>query len=205
MQIGTQTRERVVQALTDNTDPMLYPTVEHVDLEGRTVIVVAVTESEDKPILVRGRAYKRVGAADVSMSRAEYERLLLTRRQAPFDQKLVEGATYADLDEAKVQDFLRWRQVAYPDATPPSAPLPQVVTEMLEGAREREGEWTPTYTGLLFLGRNPQRLLPRSEVKLARFQGTTTQAFIDRLIAHGSCRRCWTRQSDSSDGTRARP
>ncbi len=186
VQIGAQTRERVVQALTNNTDPILYPTVEHVDLAGRTVIVAKVTESEDKPILVRGRAYKRVGAADVSMSRAEYERLLLTRRQAPFDQKLVEGATYADLDEAKVQDFLRWRQVAYPDAPPPSAPLPQVVTEMLEGAREREGEWMPTYTGLLFLGRNPQRFLPRSEVKLARFQGTTTQAFIDRLIAHGT-------------------
>jgi ATP-dependent DNA helicase RecG len=127
-----------------------------------------------------------VGAADVPMSRAEYERLLLTRRQPPFDQQLVEGATYADLDEARVQDFLRRRQDAYPDMTFPSAPLPQVVAEMLEGARERDGELVPTYTGLLFCGRDPQRFLPRSEVKLARFQGTTTLAFIDRLIAHGA-------------------
>ena len=182
VQIGAQTRERVVQAITDNTDPTLYPSVEYVDLDGKTVIVVTVSRSEDRPHLVRGRAYKRVGAADVQMSRAEYERLLLARRQPPFDQQLVERATYADLDEAKVRDFLRRRQEAYPGTTLPSAPLPQVVAEMLEGARERDGELVPTYTGLLFFGRNPQRFLPRAEVKLARFQGTTTLAFIDRLI-----------------------
>ena len=186
VQIGAQTRERIVQAITDNTDPTLYPSVEYVDLNGKTVIVVMVSRSEDRPHLVRGRAYKRVGAADVQMSRAEYERLLLTRRQPPFDQQLVEGAIYADLGEAKVQDFLRRRQEAYPDATPPGAPLPQVVVEMLGGARERDEELAPTYTGLLFFGQTPQRFLPRAEVKLARFQGTTTLAFIDRLVVHGT-------------------
>jgi len=186
VQIGAQTREQVVRAVTDNTDPTLYPSVEYVDVNGNTVIVVAVARSEDRPHLVRGRAYKRVGAADVQMSRAEYERLLLARRQPPFDQQLVEGTTYADLDEIKVRDFLRRRQEAYPDATPPGAALPQVVAEMLEGARERDGELVPTYTGLLFFGRDLQRFLPRAEVKLARFQGTTTLAFIDRLIVHGT-------------------
>lgn len=186
VQIGAQTKERVVQAITGNTDPTLYPSVEYVDLDGKTVIVVVVTRSEDRPHLIRGRPYKRVGAADVQMTRAEYERLLLTRRRPPFDQQLVEGATYADLNETKVQDCLRRRQEAYPDTTLPVAPLPRVVAEMLEGVREREGDLMPTYTGLLFFGQNPQRFLPRSEVKLARFQGTTTLAFIDRLIVHGT-------------------
>ena len=87
VQVGAQTRERVVQAITDNTDPTLYPSVEYVDLDGKTVIVVTVSRSEDRPHLLRGRAYKRVGAADVQMSRTEYERLLLARRQLPFDQQ----------------------------------------------------------------------------------------------------------------------
>jgi len=186
VQLGSQTREQVVQGITGNTDPTLYPSVEYVDLNGRTVIVVAVARSDDRPHLVRGQAYKRVGAADVQMDRTEYERLLLARRQLPFDQRLVETAAYADLDEAKIQDFLRRRQEAYPDTTLPDAMLSRVVIEMLEGAREREGELVPTYTGLIFFGRNPQRLLPRSEVKLARFQGTTTLAFIDRVITHGT-------------------
>ncbi|MBU0510696.1 MAG: putative DNA binding domain-containing protein [Chloroflexi bacterium] len=185
-EFGAQTKERVVQAITSNTDPMLYPSVEYVQLDGQTVILITVPRSEDRPHLVRGRAYKRVGAADVQMSRAEYERLLLARRKPPFDQQLVEGATYANLGEAQVQDFLRRRQEANPEVTPPGAPLPQVVVEMLEGARERNGELVPTYTGLLFFGRDPQRFLPRAEVKLARFQGTTTLAFIDRSIVHGT-------------------
>lgn len=83
VQIGAETKERVVQAITDNTDPTLYPSVEYVHLDGRTVIVVTVAKSEDRPHLVRGRAYRRVGATDVQMSRAEYERLLLARRQPP--------------------------------------------------------------------------------------------------------------------------
>ena len=99
VQIGAQTRERVVRGITDNTDPTLYPLVEYVDVDGKTVIVVTMPRSEDKPHLVRGRAYKRVGAADVQMSRAEYERLLLQRRQVEFDRQLVERATYADLGE----------------------------------------------------------------------------------------------------------
>jgi len=36
--IRSETRERVVQAVTDNTDPTIYPTVEYVKLDGRTVI-----------------------------------------------------------------------------------------------------------------------------------------------------------------------
>jgi ATP-dependent DNA helicase RecG len=54
VRIGAQTRERVVQAITGNTDPTLYPAVEYVGLNGQTVIVVAVAGSENKPILVRG-------------------------------------------------------------------------------------------------------------------------------------------------------
>ena len=191
VKIGNQTKERVVQTITDNTDPTLYPSVDYVDLDGKIVIVVSVEESDNKPHLAYGQAYKRVGASTRKMDQAEYERRLLQRRQLqrrqpPFDQQLVEGASYADLDEAKVRGFLRRRQEAYPDATQPTAPLLQVVTEMLEGARERDGELVPTWTGLLFFGQNPQRFLPRSEVKLARFQGTTMLAFIDRLIAHGA-------------------
>lgn len=186
VEIGDQTKERVVQAITDNIDPALYPSVDYVDLDGKTVIVVTVARSDDSPHSVRGRPWKRVGASNKQMKRTEYERLLLQRRQPPFDQQLVEGASYANLDGAKVRGFLRRRQEAYPDATQPTAPLLQVVTEMLEGARERDGELVPTWTGLLFFGQKPQRFLPRSEVKLARFQGTTTLAFIDRLIAHGA-------------------
>jgi len=49
VQIGAQTKERVVQAITGNTDPTPYPSVEYVELDGRTVILVTVPRSEDRP------------------------------------------------------------------------------------------------------------------------------------------------------------
>ncbi|MFZ1708634.1 MAG: ATP-binding protein, partial [Anaerolineae bacterium] len=63
VEMGAQTKERVVQAVTANTDPTLYPSVEVVKLGEQIIILVTVPESQDKPHLVQGRAYKRVGAA----------------------------------------------------------------------------------------------------------------------------------------------
>jgi len=49
VEIGAATRELVVQAITDNTDPTLYLSVEYVDVDSRAIIVVTVVRSEDRP------------------------------------------------------------------------------------------------------------------------------------------------------------
>jgi predicted HTH transcriptional regulator len=77
-------KEQLVNKATASTDPVLYPSVEFVKVNGRTVIVVTVAESENKPHLAGGRAYKRVGTATVQLRRDEYERLLLTPSPAAF-------------------------------------------------------------------------------------------------------------------------
>jgi ATP-dependent DNA helicase RecG len=182
--IGAQTRERVVRAVTDNTDPTLYPSVEYVDLDGKTVIVVTVTRSDNRPHLVRGRAYRRVGAADVQMSRAEYERLLLQRRQVEFDRQFVGGVTYADLDEAKLAWYIRQRTEQRGVRAPATSPQETLVN--LGALVEEGGELVPTKGGLLFFGRDPQRFIPHSEVRIARFKGTTMGHFIDSADLRGT-------------------
>ncbi len=182
--IGSETRERVVQAVTDNTDPMVYPTVEYVELDGRTVIVVMVARSDNRPHLVRGRAYRRVGAADVQMSRDEYERLLLQRQQVEFDRQLVEGATYADLDEAKLEWYVRQRAERRGIRAPATSPQETLIN--LGALVEEEGELVPTQGGLLFFGRDPQRFIPHSEVRIARFKGTAMGHFIDSADLQGT-------------------
>jgi len=184
VQIGAQTRERVVQAITDNTDPTLYPSVEYVDLNGKTVIVVTVSRSEDRPHLVRGRAYKRVGAADVQMSRSEYERLLRDRPGAEYDGQVIAQATEDDIAWDKVERYLALReQVSGRRVT---IPPPQVL-QARSCLVEAEGTLRPTIAGLLLFGVAPQTFLSRSYITVVRFRGqNTAHGYYDRRDMMGA-------------------
>jgi len=186
VQIGANTRERVVNKITTNTDPVLYPSVEVLKADEKNVIVVSVRESTDKPHTAFGRPFKRVGPATVAMDRAEYERLLLQRRSVPFDQRTVDEASYEDIDERKVLAYLERRLEVDPGASPVSPPLRELVTATLRGAREIDGGLTPTMAGILFFGKEPQRFLPQAEIRLARFKGTTMIEFLDEARARGT-------------------
>jgi len=184
VQIGAQTKERVVQAITSNTDPIIYPSVDYVDLDGKIVIVVSVEESDNKPHLWRGRACKRVGASNVWMSRDEQERLRFQRRQVEFDHQLVEGATYADLDEARLEWHLRRRAEERGVRAPTTSPQDTLIN--LGALVEQGDELVPTKGGLLFFGKEPQRFVRHSEVRVARFQGTVMGHFIDSADLRGT-------------------
>ncbi len=187
VEIGTQTKERVVQAITANTDPTLYPSVEVVKLDEKTIILVTVAESQDKPHLVQGRAYKRVGAADVQMSRAEYERLLLQRQQVEFDHQLVKGATHADLDEARLEWYIRQRAERRGVGAPTSSVRETLLN--LGALVEEKGELVPTAGGLLFFSRDPQLFFPHSEVRIPRFKGTAMGHSRTALIYGARCQK----------------
>jgi ATP-dependent DNA helicase RecG len=182
--VGRTTRERVVNMIRDNTDPVLYPSVEYVEVQGTTVIVATVEESDSKPHLAFGRAYRRVGAVDVQMTRDEYERLLLQRRQVEFDCQLVEAATYADLDEAKLEWYIRQRAERRGVRAPATSPQETLIN--LGALVGEGGELVPTKGGLLFFGGDPQRFIPHSEVRIARFKGTTMGHFIDSADLRGT-------------------
>jgi len=186
VQIGANTREQVVNAITTNTDPVIYPSVEVVRVHEKNVIVVSVPESTDKPHLAFGRAFKRVGASTVRMSRAEYERLLRQRRRVPFDQRPIQEASYEDIDEQKVLAYLERRVEADPRASLPSPPVAEILNTTLRGAQEIEGRLVPTTAGILLFGKEPQRFLPEAEIRLARFKGTTRTDFIDQMQTRGT-------------------
>jgi len=177
-------KEQLVNKVTASTDPVLYPSVEFVKVNGKTVIVVTVAESENKPYLARGRAYKRVGSTTVQLRRDEYERLLLGRRASEYDRQPVERATWQDIDEDKVRWYLS-RRAEKRGLEVPSTPLPNVLTG-LGALVERDGQLVLTRAGVLFFGQDPQAFVPHSEVRIARFQGTTMVHFVDRADLRGT-------------------
>ena len=185
VEVGQTTRERIANRITSNTDPRLYPSVEFIGVAGRAVAVINVPENVDKPHLAFGRAFKRVGAVTAQMDRAEYERLLLARRQLPFDQRKIPDATLDDLDEARLRWYLQ--RAAQERAIPADLTAPMAENlKRLGVAQERNGQLVLTTAALLLFGKRPQQFLSYTMVRLARFQGTTPLNFIDRLDCIGT-------------------
>jgi len=135
--------------------------------------------------LAFGRAFKRVGAVTAQMDRAEYERLLLVRRQLPFDGRELPEATLADLEGARLRWYLQRATQERGIPADLAAPLAENLKQ-LGVAAERDGRLVLTTAALLLFGKQPQRFLPYTMVRIARFQGTTPLNFIDRLDCFGT-------------------
>lgn len=183
--LGANTRERVVNAIVDNTDPPLYPQVECVEVDGRTLVVVTVAPGHDRPHLAYGRACRRVGAVTAQLSRDEQRRLLLESRPR-FDEQ-PSGASLDDIDPDRVRRFLEAaaRRGRIPDL---SADLPPVeALRRLKVLLAVGDHLEPTMAAVLLFAREPQRFVPQSVVGLARFPGTTkgTTRIVDRADIGG--------------------
>jgi len=184
VKLGSMTLEHLSNTIFDNVEPEIYPGVEVVKAEGKDIIAVTVDESHEKPHLAYGRAFRRVGSVTKEISRAEYERLLRARGEQPFEQTVVRDATLDDLDEIKVQEFLR-RKADYSRTELPKAPLERILSN-LGAVVKRDGKLGITYAGLLFFGKEPQKFLKRSQLKLARFEGNAMVKFLDETRTRGA-------------------
>ena len=182
--LGSKTSEQLSNTILDNIKPQIYPKIERIKTEGKDVIAITVDKSDEKPHLAYGKAFKRVGAVTKEISRAEYERLLKTRGEQPFEQATVRDATLNDLDETKVQTFLQ-HKAEYSQTEIPKAPLEQILSN-LQAVVKKDDKQHITHVGLLFFGSEPQKFLKRSQLKLARFEGATMLKFLDKASTKGT-------------------
>ena len=183
--LGANTREQVVNTIVDNTDPPLYPQVEYLDVDGRTVIAVTVAAGHDRPHLAYGHAYRRVGAVTAQMSRDEQRRELLESRPRFDDQPSM--ASLEDIDPFRVRRFLEMavQRGRLPDVTPDLSVLEAL--RRLKVLRAADNQLTPTVAAVLLFAKEPQRFVAQSVVGLARFPGVTrgTTQIVDRADADG--------------------
>ena len=108
VEIGKDTIERLVNQITQNTDPKVHPRVTVEKIDEKQIIVIKVKESSDHLVLAFGRPYRRVGKSTLRMSKDEYERSILEKHKDKlyFDSQICEEATLADIDNIKVKRFL---------------------------------------------------------------------------------------------------
>ncbi|HHY56531.1 MAG TPA: hypothetical protein GYA08_13975 [Chloroflexi bacterium] len=136
------------------------------EVSGGTVAVIRVERSNDLHTLDDGRVLVRRGVENAPAAGDEVERLLASRPVGDFELQPVPGATRDDLDEDIIDEYLERRQKRNPRQTIlPKDKLLQQIGALTE-------DRTPTVTGLLLFGKEPQFFLPQSRAVFVKFADT---------------------------------
>lgn len=98
--------------------------------------------------------------------------------ELPFDETLRREARYDAIDEKEVKDFLENRATKL-KVDIPKISIKDFLTKTLKIVGKKNGEFLPINACLLFFGKNPSDYISQSEIRIARFRGTTRTEFID--------------------------
>ncbi|HSN78498.1 MAG TPA: ATP-binding protein [Anaerolineae bacterium] len=160
-------RDQAVAAALMAEPPLVLPLPEIVALDGRELCVVHVPPGLSQVYSIKGEYLTRAGKENRVMSTAELRTLLIARGEGHFESTVAPGAGRAELDDEAVNRYLE--QLTGLTATSPSAAL------LTRGCLKAtpQGEYVPTYAGILLFGRNPQQYLPSAEIIAVRYAGTT--------------------------------
>ncbi len=127
---------------------------------------------------VGGLYFTRAGAHNRPLTTPELRSLLLARGEGAYDAQLVEGATAADLDPARVERYLE-RLMLLPADNPTALLLARGCLARAPNAETLR----PTVAGMLLFGREPQQFLRSAEILCVRYPSTQmADAFVRQEI-----------------------
>ena len=181
--IGKETLRDWANQILQATEPRVVLEIEHVDVKGKSVVLIHITESSIKPVSVRGRCYKRVGNSNRVMSPQEIAQMHLKSIGQTWDRLLVTSAGQDDIDTQKVEWYLTQRE----EIRNVTKPQDMSLTELLVNIPGMSAQETPTHAGILFFGKQPQRFFQNAQLRLVRFKGTSVlHPVLDRLDCSGA-------------------
>lgn len=182
--IGKDTIEDLTNKIIINTDPKIYPEISIKKIDNKEILVINVTKSDDSVILAFGRPYKRIGKSTVRMSKEEYERKILEKHKEElrFDIQICESARFSDIDEQKLNEFLKSARSQRGLDISANLDPPEILMRLGLVKNNKL-----TNAALLLFGKGPQKFFIQAEVKCVRFKGTSvTEAMVDMKEVRGN-------------------
>ena len=182
-EIGKKTLEDLANYIKMHTDNHVFPKISAIEAKGKSVVVIKVRESDEKPVFFKGRAYVRLGKSTHKLSASEIRKLAKeSGSKVYWDEEVCKNATLDDIDEEKVKWFLRKAKTERNLDIDPDTPTKDALKRL-----ELMAERNPTNAAILLFGKNPQRLFLQSEARCGRFKGTKiTGPFIDMKVIGGN-------------------
>lgn len=184
VQIGKGTIEKLVNQISQHTDPKLHPQVTVKKISGKEIIIVEVRESHDHLVLAFGRPYKRVGRSTVKMTKDEYEQHILEKHKdkLQFDKDICKEAKLKDIDNRKVAAYLRLREKNRNISSKIKMSLSQFLVNIKAVSRSK-----PANAGVLFFGKSPLKFISHAQLRLVKIKGIKIYGnILDRLDCDGT-------------------
>ncbi|MCK9630422.1 MAG: helix-turn-helix domain-containing protein [Methanoregula sp.] len=175
--IGTESFKAWANTISQSTEPRIIPEIEELSRDGRAVAAIHIRENPLKPVSVRGRCYRRVGASNRAMQPHEIAEMHLQSVGRSWDLTPAPNTTFADLDTAKIADYIRKanetgrRNIAADES-------PQTVLQRIGLV---DGN-TPTWAALLLFGNDLQRSLSQATIHCGLFDADGISVLDDRMV-----------------------
>ncbi|MFN8439159.1 MAG: ATP-binding protein [Caldilineaceae bacterium] len=139
---------------------------DHEQRTGGIVVLLRVDRSGNVHSLSDGRVLVRRGVENVPADRSDVDQLMNVRSPLAFELQPTAGAQRDDLDENVIEEYLEKRQ----KRNPRSAILPK--DKLLQQIGAITEDKTPTNSGILLFGKEPQLFLPQSRAVFVKFSDT---------------------------------
>lgn len=149
--------------------------------EGKKIISIEVYQIGQSAFCTfNGIVYYRSGSTNTKLEGRTLQDYLVKRQILSFDEQ-ISKATIADIDLAKLAEFLKRR-------TPSLEFSEKKAEEYLVNlsVAQRNGTFSIKNTGAMFFAKEPEIFVPQNEMKLVRFKGTQSIDIIDSKFLRGN-------------------
>ena len=164
-EIGKKTIEGLANFIKQNTDNHAYPKITVGNADKKNVIIIGVSEADEKPVFFKGKAYKRVGRSNHKLSASEIRKLAKeSGKKVYWDGEICEGASLDDIDWKFVKRFIKEYEELNKKKVVSSE---KNLLNTLKCIKNNK----PTNAGILLFGKNPCKFFPRHYVTIVRYPG----------------------------------
>lgn len=153
--------DRVLQAALRCTPPLIIPIPTVQKVNGKLAVMVMVPPGLPHVYSVEGRYLIREDDINQPLIPSRLRGLLMARGELSFEDEPVPGATELDLNGAAIDAY----------AARLGAGNPRELLIQRGCLRRDQGQWRPTYAGLLLFGLDPLRFVRGAFITAVRFAG----------------------------------
>lgn len=170
-----ENEERLCNLIADSISPRLVPNVEMMTVDGRTLLIVEVFLSGQRPHFLNAEGmehgvYVRLGSSNRQADRELIGELRRSAEGVAFDEMPMPALTMDDLNITEIQAAFGARRK-----------IDEKSLTTLKLLRHDQGRCVPSIGGILLFGRERTSYFPDAWVQCGRFQGVDKAVIFDHI------------------------